>query len=89
MTRASDQPARSSSRLSTVGSFSIFTFASALAFSSLVFGAVGMSLSLAFLSMKPIEDVVSGAAGFIAGAVLLGAGTVSFAVLAGSRERAR
>jgi hypothetical protein len=62
--------------------FSLFTFAAALAFSSLVFGVIGMTLSFAFLSLPRIEGVLSGVAGFVAGAVLLGAGTVAFAVLA-------
>lgn len=62
--------------------FSLFTFAAALAFPSLVFGVIGMTLSFAFLSLPRIEGVVSGVAGFVAEAVLLGAGTVAFAVLA-------
>jgi hypothetical protein len=45
-------------------------------------GAVGMVASFAFMASRDIRDITAGASGFVAGALLIGSGLVSLAILA-------
>jgi hypothetical protein len=52
-----------------------------LAFLTFLAGAVGMAISFLFLASTSHLDVLAGAAGFVAGSVLLAAGLLAVAVL--------
>lgn len=54
-------------------------------FASVVFvgaGLLGMALSFLYLASASMADITAGAAGFVAAAVLLGAGLLSLTLLA-------
>jgi hypothetical protein len=44
-------------------------------------GGVGMAMSFLYLGSKGLENIIAGAAGFVAGAILIGAGLISLAIL--------
>ncbi len=44
-------------------------------------GACGMVLSFLYMASARLEDVTAGAAGFVAGSVLVGAGLISLTIL--------
>jgi hypothetical protein len=62
---------------------SLCLFLSALA---VLAGGAGMPLSFLFLGSSSHQDIWAGAAGFIAGAVLIGAGLIAMAILATSGQ---
>ena len=49
---------------------------------AIVAGGLGMLLSFLALAQRDMRDITAGASGFVAGAVLIGAGLVSLAILA-------
>jgi hypothetical protein len=51
-------------------------------------GGAGMVVSFAYLASRHHLDVLAGVAGFIAGAVLIGSGLVSMAILAARGQEA-
>lgn len=55
---------------------------------AILFGTVGMGVSFVFLGSSTVRDVVAGMAGFVAGAVLVGAGTIAAAVMMAMRRAA-
>jgi hypothetical protein len=48
-------------------------------------GAIGMLASFHYLSLSDSRDIAAGAAGFVAGAVLLGSGLITLAILSPRR----
>jgi hypothetical protein len=48
-------------------------------------GGLGMPMSFLFLASGSMPDITAGTSGFVAGAILVGSGLISFAILA-SRE---
>jgi hypothetical protein len=56
----------------------------AIAVSSLVFGGMLIPLGILFALQGVTEDMIAGAAGLVAGALLFGSGLLSLAVLAAS-----
>ncbi len=50
-------------------------------------GATGMVFSFMFLSSATMADITAGAAGFVAGSVLIAAGLLSVAILAACGQR--
>lgn len=49
---------------------------------SIVGGTLGMPMSFLYLASSGMENITAGASGFIAGAILIGSGVVSFSLLA-------
>ncbi|WP_165249827.1 hypothetical protein [Paludisphaera soli] len=54
----------------------------ALAALAIIAGGLGMLVSLLALSLRGPADVIAGASGFVAGAILVGSGLVSLTMLA-------
>tara|TARA_R110002095_G_scaffold47452_3_gene42308 strand:+ start:526 stop:783 length:258 start_codon:yes stop_codon:yes gene_type:complete len=54
-----------------------------IAFLTMLGGAVGMALSFINLSSTSMQNIHSGQAGFVAGAVLIGTGLMTCAIVAG------
>jgi hypothetical protein len=59
-----------------------------LAVLSVLLGGAGMTLSFVFLASASFADVTAGASGFVAGAVLVGSGLLTLALLARPAARA-
>lgn len=57
-----------------------------LAIASLFAGGAGMALSFLTLGVGDKTEVVAGAAGFVAGAILVGSGLIAFCILARYHE---
>jgi len=53
-----------------------------IAAAAIGFGIVGMVVSFHFLSLADARDIAAGNAGFISGAILIGSGLISLAILA-------
>ena len=45
-------------------------------------GGFGMVMSFLYLGSQSMENIIAGAAGFVAGAILVGTGLISLAILA-------
>lgn len=53
----------------------------------IVFGTLGMIMSFLFLSSSSFDSITAGTSGFVAGAVLVGSGLISLAMLSAPRNR--
>ncbi|MEM9382284.1 MAG: hypothetical protein AAGB93_20175 [Planctomycetota bacterium] len=53
---------------------------------AIALGVNGMWISFQFLCTNTLENLVSGAAGFVAGSILVGTGVVSHALTNGARH---
>jgi len=51
-------------------------------------GGLGMAISFLFLGSNRQEDIAAGAAGFVAGAILIGSGLVSLSLIATRGDQA-
>jgi hypothetical protein len=49
---------------------------------AIVAGGLGMPMSFLYLASASMADITAGTSGFVAGAVLIGAGLISLAILA-------
>jgi hypothetical protein len=58
-----------------------------LSFLAALSGVMGMAMSFLFLGSGDPNDVRAGAAGFVAGSVLIGSGLLSLTILATREER--
>jgi len=54
---------------------------------SIAAGAVGMPMSFLYLASASMADITAGTSGFVAGAILIGAGLISLSVLAATEPR--